>query len=62
MFYFDFPVYGSFLRNILNDGKINAVRDFKDFISALIAMVLALNDIDPNLIEKCVFFSKNISG
>lgn len=55
MFYFDFIVHGSFPRNILNDGKINAVGVFKDFISALIDLLLTLNDIDSHLIEKWVY-------
>lgn len=59
---FYFTVHGSFPRNILNDGKINAVGFYKDFISALIDMLLTLNDIDPYLIEKWVYSSKTISG
>lgn len=40
VFYFDFTVHESFPRNILNDGKINTVGVFKDFISALIDLLL----------------------
>lgn len=54
MFYLHFTVHGSFPRNILNDGKVDAVGVFKDFISALIYLLLTLNDIDPHLIEKWV--------